>query len=231
MHKLKLKLKNTYIGIIIKSFFSSKNPKFSGSKVYWEQRYNLNKNSGSGSYGRLATFKAKTLNAFVEENKIEKIIEFGCGDGNQLSLAQYPLYIGFDVSKKAVEICTNLYKNDKSKQFYVYSPDTFDSDFNDLKGDLVLSLDVLYHLIEDNVFFDYMNKLFSVSTRYVIIYSSNYNDHFAPHVKCREFTDWVEKNVRSEWMLKEKIENKYPFDKNNPKNTSMADFYIYEKKH
>lgn len=40
-------------------------------------------------------------------------------------------------------------------------------------ADLTLSLDVIYHLIEDNVFFTYMDRLFDSSTKFVIIYSLN----------------------------------------------------------
>ena len=50
------------------------------------------------------------------------------------------------------------------------------------------------HLVEDEVFTDYMERLFAAATRYVIVYSSNgapdIEEH-APHVRHRCFTDWV----------------------------------------
>src|SRR5437899_4317923 len=58
-------------------------------------------NSGLGSYDKLAEFKAEVLNGFVKENTIKSVIEYGCGDGNQLKFAEYPSYLGFDVSVKA----------------------------------------------------------------------------------------------------------------------------------
>ena len=61
--------------------------RFSGSGEFWESRYQRGETSGGGSYGRLAQFKAQTLNRFVEENEIASVIEFGCGDGHQLSHA------------------------------------------------------------------------------------------------------------------------------------------------
>ncbi|MDR2439202.1 MAG: class I SAM-dependent methyltransferase [Planctomycetaceae bacterium] len=82
---------------------------FPGSKRYWDNRYCQGGNSGAGSYGRLAEFKAEILNKFVTENNINSVIEFGCGDGNQLMLANYPYYIGVDVSPKAIEICRELF--------------------------------------------------------------------------------------------------------------------------
>lgn len=53
-----------------------------------------------------------------------------------------------------------------------------------------MSIDVIYHLIEDSVFNDYMGLLFNSSTRFVILYSSNsnyLNSSSEPHVKHRNF--------------------------------------------
>lgn len=221
---MKKYLKEILVSLGLKKNGPSKKT-FSGSQKYWEQRYLNNNNSGPGSYGRLADFKAEVLNSFVKDYNISTIIEYGCGDGNQLSLAKYPNYVGFDVSEKAIELCYEKFKNDQSKLFY----SAFNSDYNTLKADLVLSLDVIFHLIEDSVFHDYMTRLFSSSNKYVIVYSSNYNKILVAHVKCRKFTDWIEKNLSKEWGLTKYIENKYPFDEMDPNNTSMADFYIYKK--
>src|SRR5512139_2970605 len=78
---------------------------FSGSKDYWEERYRAGGNSGGGSYGRLAQFKADVLNGFVERHGVESVLELGCGDGHQLELARYPKYIGLDVSVTAIRQC------------------------------------------------------------------------------------------------------------------------------
>ena len=67
---------------------------------YWENRYERGLTSGAGSYGRLAHFKAEVLNEYVNQNKILSVVEFGCGDGAQLSLAKYANYIGLDLSPK-----------------------------------------------------------------------------------------------------------------------------------
>src|SRR5690606_4241845 len=75
------------------------------SADYWEQRYARGGNSGAGSYGKLAEFKAEVLNAFVRERQIRSVIDFGCGDGAQLALAEYPSYVGLDVSPTALHIC------------------------------------------------------------------------------------------------------------------------------
>ena len=192
------------------------------SEKYWEQRYAKAGNSGSGSYGRLAEFKAKIVNEFVLKHNINSVIEFGHGDGNQLALAKYPHYLGFDVSETAVKICKDKFANDKTKDFRLTS------EYNGEKAELVLSLDVIYHLIEDIVFEDYMKRLFEASTKYVIVYSSNViAEQHAAHVKHRKFTDWVE-NKAQDFKLLQFIPNKYPANNNeNHPTLSFADFYVF----
>ena len=88
---------------------------FPGSQNYWEKRYSLGGNSGQGSYGKSAEFKSEILNKFVRENCISSVTEYGCGDGNQLTYAEYPQYIGLDISKQAVEFSSELFLEDSSK--------------------------------------------------------------------------------------------------------------------
>jgi hypothetical protein len=197
---------------------------FHSSERYWINRYGAGGNSGEGSYADLAEFKAEVLNAFVSENAIASVIEYGCGDGNQLSLAQYPKYIGFDVSPKAISMCAERFSSDETKtikNMRIYGGET---------SALTLSLDVIYHLVEDGVFVEYMHRLFDSSEKYVIIYSSDTDKNIAgaaPHVRHRRFTMWVTDN-KTEWSLIKHIPNQYPF-KGDTKSGSLADFYIYSK--
>jgi len=201
------------------------------SKKYWEDRYVSKSNSGAGSYGRLALFKAEVINDFVEKNNINSAIEFGCGDGNQLSLLKIPKYIGLDVSKKSIELCKGIFAADQSKSFFLYDPQYFINKTHVFETDLTMSLDVIFHLVENEIFEKYMHDLFSCSKKYVIIYSSNTDDQgkfMAQHVLLRKFSNWIEKNA-SNWKLITKINNKYPLN-NNPEEESLSDFYIYTKK-
>ena len=65
---------------------------------------------------------------------------------------------------------------------------------------------MLYHLIEDSIFESYMKDLFNSSTKYVIIYSCNFDDNpnFSNHVKPRIFTNWIEENI-SNFILEMKL--------------------------
>ena len=206
------------------------------SSEYWEIRYKkseVTKNqrrgkigpSGAGSYNNLAEFKAEILNKFVSENNIIDVIEWGSGDGNQLSLAQYPHYIGIDVSQTAIDGLKIKFADDKTKEFYEIN-EYFKQERK--KADLSISLDVIYHLIDDGIFDQYMQNLFESASKFVVIYSSNKEEFLAQHVKHRKFSDWVLKNVKG-WRLMQVIPNRYPYDENNPDFTSFADFYIYTK--
>ena len=84
---------------------------------YWEARYAAGGNSGKGSGGVFAEFKAEIVNTFVREHDIASVIDFGCGDGAQLALAEYAKYIGLDTSKTAVEMCRDRFKDDRTKTY------------------------------------------------------------------------------------------------------------------
>jgi hypothetical protein len=201
-----------------------KQPAFVTSAQYWEDRYRLGGNSGAGSYHRLARFKSEVLNDFVRRNQINSVIEFGCGDGAQVELAEYPRYLGVDVSLTAIHMCCQRYRNDPSKIFF--TTDTLPAD---TVADLALSLDVIYHLVEETVFDAYMHQLFKGARQFVAIYSSNEDNPVpAKHVRHRRFTEWIERN-RPDWTLMEFIKNKYPYDPNNLSDTSFADFYIFTR--
>ncbi len=198
--------------------------RFPGSEIYWERRYSSGRNSGVGSYEKFAKFKAEILNSFVDAHGIKSVIEFGCGDGGQLSLANYPEYIGYDVSQTVIEICTKKFSNDDKKKFKLmreYAGET---------AELSLSLDVIYHLVEDEIYEHYMRKLFKAGNRYVIIYSSNFEDddnYSGRHVRHREFTKWINDNEAG-WKLIENITNIYPYE-GDDRTGSFADFYIFGK--
>src|SRR5882757_7489873 len=161
---------------------------FSGSARYWELNYEQGGSSGPGSYGDLGQGKAGFLNSFVCNRNVESVIEFGCGDGHQLSLAKYPHYVGLDVSRAAIRMCKRRFADDPTKSFFLYEGDAFVDRIGLFAADVAISLDVVYHLIEDQVFEAYMKHLFVAGKRYVVVYSTNNEIRDdAPHVRHRQF--------------------------------------------
>ena len=197
---------------------------FSGSAEYWEARYARGGTSGPGSRGDLAAFKADVINSLVSEHDIATVIEFGCGDGGQLSLLSMPAYLGVDVSATAVSICRRRFPSDPRMRFVVAD------DYQDEVADLALSLDVIYHLVEDAAFERYMVQLFTSSRHFVLIYSSNTEGQGpvqGAHIRHRRFTDWVN-CFAPEWVLERHIANPLPFE-GDPSKGSLADFFLFRR--
>jgi len=177
-----------YLSKILKTVFQKQT--FTNSGDYWEERYKKGGNSGAGSYNNLAEFKGEIINSFVADNNVKNVIELGCGDGNQLRYFNFASYLGLDVSQTAVLKCREIFKSDPSKRFELIE------NYKEERAELVLSLDVIFHLIEDEIFEKYMKTLFDASDKFIIIYSSNREDNgeTAAHFKHRRFTEWIDKN-------------------------------------
>jgi SAM-dependent methyltransferase len=194
------------------------------STDYWEKRYSSGRNSGKGSYGELAAFKAEYLNHFASAHDILDVVELGSGDGNQTGLFNFNNYVGIDVAETAIKACRERFASVPSLDFrhvnsiaqapLVVSP-----------ADLTLSLDVLYHLVEDAIFEEYMDVLFALSRRFVIIYASNFDRaEKSQHVRHRYFIDHVS-NRHERWRLVQVGVKPTAI-----RGQSPASFYVFEKK-
>lgn len=193
--------------------------RYPGSLAYWEGRYAGGGHSGAGSSGRLAAYKAEWLNHFVAAKGIHFVVEFGCGDGQQLQLARYPAYTGLDVAPSAIARCQRLFSGDETKQFALYQPFQFKPDA--VQADLSLSLEVIFHLTEDALYSLYMQHLFAASRRWVVVFSSDENDQTGgrfPHFRPRRFTP----DVPPGWILCERVENPH-------RDISVSSFFVFEK--
>lgn len=196
---------------------------FPGSTAFWEQHYRSGGTSGPSSYGRLAESKAYVLNTFVKEHDVQSVVELGCGDGNQLSYASYPQYKGLDISSAAVDFCRQRFRDDKSKSFSHYDPKKFGQQTTAFEAELALSLDVIYHLIEDEIFELYLRHLFAVAQKYVIIYGADTDRVYdaTSIVRHRKFSRWIDRHL-AHW----KLINIIPPDQ---QKYSYYSFYIYNK--
>ena len=159
------------------------------------------------------------MNDFVRQNGIQLVIDFGCGDGNQLKLANYPSYVGLDVSKNSIAMLSERYKVDSTKKFFLLDPARSRDELDPLSADCAISMDVIYHLVEDAVFETYLNRLFRSSRRYVIVYSSNYESAPEGHVRHRKFSDFIDSNWKS-FELVQHVPNDFPED-------TFAEFFVY----
>jgi SAM-dependent methyltransferase len=200
--------------------------RFESSPHYWEERYKGGGHSGAGSSGRLARFKADVINKFVADRGVRTVIEFGCGDGQQLALAKYAEYTGLDVSARAIDICRGKFGHDSTKRFV----HTLRAEVVPPTADLALSLDVVYHLVEDDIYHAYMTALVAAARSYVCVYSSDEEvPSPAAHVRHRCFTKWIRDHAPG-WQLIERVANPYPEDPQRPDDTSWADLYFFQRR-
>ena len=193
------------------------------SGEYWEARYREGGTSGMGSAGRLARFKASTINRFIAGNSVSSVIDLGCGDTSLLALLELPAdYVGVDVSPTALARCAARFP-----EMRFVTPDELRTVS---PAELTLSLDVIYHLTEDTVFTTTMRILFAWAARFVVIYASNI-DAASPsaHVRHRLFTGHVAA-TEPDWRLLAHLPNPYPYDAAHPDETSFADFFIYGRR-
>jgi SAM-dependent methyltransferase len=193
--------------------------RYPGSLRYWERRYARGGHSGAGSSGILAAYKAEVVNRFVAENGIMSVVELGCGDGQQLRLADYPAYIGLDISASAIARCRKIFAGDPTKTFAICGPKNFQ--VADYQSDMALSMEVIFHLTEENVYQKYLHDLFASARKWVVVFSSDETDSTGgifPHFRPRRFTS----DVPPDWVLRRQLTTPH-------RDISQSDFFFFEK--
>lgn len=200
-------------------------PPFESAK-YWSDRYEEGRTSGSGSYGRLARYKADVINELAGSQNIGSVLELGSGDGNQASLFEFDRFTGVDVSRLVVDRANERFADRPGWQFihsdaFIVEPRAFD---------MTMSLDVIYHLVEDDVFNRYMRDLVTLADRFVLIYASDHDEQAAsPHVRHRSYSMWMAENA-PEFTLTKTYEQPYPMVEGaDVDQTSFAFFRLFER--
>ncbi len=73
-------------------------------------------------------------------------------------------------------------------------------EYSNERADLILSSDVIYHFVEQEIFEAYMIRLFGSSDKYVMIYSSNMDNNAGyekSHIKLRQFTRLIKNHLNN----------------------------------
>lgn len=163
---------------------------------YWDRRYLQGRTSGAGSEGEFARAKAEQVRRVIERERVTSIIDWGAGDGHVLGLVdpQVP-YLGVDISRLAV---TRLRRSFPHHSFALAA------NYRGQRADLALSLDVIFHLVNDLDYQAYLHRLFGSAERLVLIHSTNHDgETTGRHVRWRHWTpdvaDWY-----PDWRLSER---------------------------
>jgi 2-polyprenyl-3-methyl-5-hydroxy-6-metoxy-1,4-benzoquinol methylase len=180
-------------------------------KKYWDNRYK-GRPAGSGFSSHdpfWVKFKTETVNKFIVDNGVSTVLDMGCGDGNILDKFNgYENYCGIDVSDVTISNVAKKYKR-SNREFFTYD------NIPDKKFDLVLSLDVLYHIVNISDFNNYLDIAADKCNQYFVVLSTNKVEPCPRHIEHREFIPHVEKRG---FVLLD----------NFPKDNDLQ-FYIFEK--
>jgi len=146
-------------------------------KSYWNSRYSSGGNSGYGSYGDQL---AKKLD-WICPLDFDSITEMGCGDfnfGAHILLRHDATYTGMDISDVVVKTNNECF------------PHKFISSVEEIPpADLLMCVDVLFHILDDKDYEEMLNRLEQAWTKYLVItaYERDQKDGLSPHVRIRRF--------------------------------------------
>lgn len=152
--------------------------------AYWERRYRRGGDSGDASRGRQAKAKAKWINTLILRENITSVLDIGCGDGSQLALLDLDDvdYLGTDVSATAIRQCLQQWPK---RQFARVDP----GQSYIVQADLAMSIDVMFHLPDNNNYIRHLEHLFTPTRWFVAIRSTDYEDaQHGHHLRRRRFT-------------------------------------------
>ena len=165
------------------------------SNSYWTKRYGhfeKKKFKGASGNGRMnfrLKYKANVINTIIRKCEVKSVIDYGCGDGLLINLLTVDRYHGIEISQPLVDELLIRFKGQGNYQFGTKACDSGQNFF-----DLALSIDVIFHLLEDDVYNTYLSQLFNGKSDFVLIKSSNHNEIGTgknAHIRHRFFLDDV----------------------------------------
>ena len=136
--------------------------KFDNQK-FWNDRYKNNPKlgSGPGSRGQNAKMKRDYLDNLIAENKIETVLDYGCGDLNCLTVDAIPIYYGVDTS----DVVLQKNKINFPQHKWLSSVGEIKKD---LKFQLIVCNDVLIHQDTREKFDKIFNNCLELSEAYFV---------------------------------------------------------------
>lgn len=184
------------------------------TRRYWNRRYQRGSGSSFEPHEGVINFETGLINEFIKKHEIKSVLDMGCGDGSVFQrLRNLPIYHGMDISSIIIARMQQKYEKDDSRMFF--EPHTMP----DYYYDLVISIDTIYHLVNDHEYIDYLEKLEKKCKNYLIISSTNYNAYYGGgYIRHRAFL----KDIKDlGFKLLKKVDS--PFD------TDQCGYFVFEK--
>jgi hypothetical protein len=130
---------------------------------YWDKRYASGGTSGCGSIGKLRDIKWCWIKKFVAP--VTDIIDVGCGDLSFWEGRAIPDgYVGIDGSGIIIEKNKRQHPNNIFYQAQSSEP-------LGLSASVVFCFDMLFHIMDDDIYWKTIHNLCSMSNEYIFIYT------------------------------------------------------------
>jgi len=130
---------------------------------YWDERYNSGGTSGCGSIGELRCWKWDTIKQHV--NPLSEVIDVGCGDLSFWDGKTLPdRYVGLDSSGIIIE--RNKITHPNNIFFRVASSEPLG-----IVAPVVFCFDMLFHIMDGDIYWKTIANLCSMSSEYIFIYT------------------------------------------------------------
>lgn len=113
---------------------------------YWDKQYRGGADSGGGSRGSYRKWKWKIINGYVDV-KTKSVLDVGCGDIQFLKGRKFGSYLGFDISPYIIAKNRGLRPDLEFAVRDVTIPDK-----GSMRFDVVLCMDLLFHIMDENGF-------------------------------------------------------------------------------
>jgi SAM-dependent methyltransferase len=184
-------------------------PKVETAKRHWNRRYAEGHNSGAGSYGEPLARKIDWLSRL---RPVRSITDVGCGDfnfgANLLRRFSDATYIGLDTSEVIIRRNRRLYSSERVSFRMTREGAKFPV------SDLVLCVDVLFHILLEQQYQEMLQTLELSWRKYLAISAYEYDGFSKVHVCIRKF----DPEIFGKPVLREVIEE-----------DGQMYFYIFER--
>ena len=151
--------------------------------TYWNARYQAGHSSGPGSADGPVLRKVEWLRD-AKMQGVKTISEIGCGDFNfgkrVVDLSPTCVYRGYDISAAIVGSNQAKFGQPDRVNFY-----TIEKPFR--QGDLLLCVDVLFHISDDAEYAAMLESLKRAWTKYLAVSAYEYEGQRRGHVHIRKF--------------------------------------------
>lgn len=130
---------------------------------YWNKRYRGGVDSGGGSRGSYRKWKWKIINGYVDV-KTKSVLDVGCGDLQFLKGRKFGSYLGFDISPYIIAKNQGL-----RPDLELAVRDVTITHKGQPRYDVVLCMDLLFHIMDENGFVRLLENLNRWTGEYLFV--------------------------------------------------------------